>query len=294
MSALGVELNLVLNAACYGSNALSKDLVRHITAQIDRVESIAKLSAVTTMSPLVALTVKRNFPHIDVRASVNMRLGTVKGLEYVADLFTSYNIQREFNRDIERLSELAEWAESNGKELHALVNSGCMNYCSLQSFHDNVVAHEREMDENQNVSGLTTLCRSYYGNKEHWVNFLQGSWIRPEDIEEHQLYFPGTYKLATRMHDNPRQVIHAYSTGRYYGNLLDIMEPGLGSVFFPYVIDNTRFPGEWGARTMACDKRCHACGYCVEVAKRVLVNIMRPFRKPDSEPSRSALPHAGA
>lgn len=273
IASLGIGLNLVLNAACYGSKALARDLAEHIEMQVGRAESIGLLSAVTTMSPLVARTVRRYYPHIDLRASVNMRLGTVKGMEYVADLFTSYNIQREYNRDPERLHELGQWAEQHGKRLHVLANSGCLNFCSFQTFHDNVVAHENEMRNPEPIPGITTLCRHFYQDRKNWANFLAGSWIRPEDIAEHSRFFPGTYKLATRMHENPRQVIHAYCSGRYYGNLLDVMEPGLQDVFLPFIIDNTLFPEDWSTRTMRCSKRCHACGYCRDAAEQVFVDL---------------------
>ena len=47
---------------------------------------------------------------------------------------------------------LKAWADANGKSLHFLVNSGCMNYCSGQSFHDNLVAHEAEIAETTGLS----------------------------------------------------------------------------------------------------------------------------------------------
>lgn len=273
IAALGVRLNLILNAACYGSKALTRDLAENVEAQVGKVESLGGLGAVTTMSPLVARTIRRLLPDVDVRASVNMRLGTVKSMQYVEDLFTSYNIQRECNRDPERLGELSQWARKHDKGLHVLANSGCLNYCSFQMFHDNVVAHEKEMGGLELLPDMTTLCRHVYRGGRNRASFLGGSWIRPEDIVGHRRWFAGTYKLATRMHDNPRQVIHAYCSGKYYGNLLDLMEPGFQDVFLPFIVDNTLFPTDWGAHTMQCDKRCHACDYCNEVAKQVFVSI---------------------
>ena len=217
--------------------------------------------------------VKKDFPMIDVRASVNMRLGAARGMEYVADLFDSYYIQREFNRDSERLAELQAWADLRGKDLYALVNSGCLNHCSFQTFHDNVVAHESEIDGGGDSIPVGTLCRNYYGRKEHWVNFLQGSWIRPEDMEKHRQYFSGGYKLATRMHDNPRLVIDAYARGKYFGNLLDLMEPGFGPFWYPSIVDNRRFPADWLDRTMACGQRCAECTYCKAVSERTIVEF---------------------
>ncbi len=273
ISEMGVKLNLVLNASCYGHMALSRRLADDVATLMEEAQANYRLNTVTTMSPLIAHVIRDRYPRIDVRASVNMRLGTVKSMAYVADLFTSYNIQREYNRCIERLTELSAWAGENGKRLHVLANSGCMNFCSFQSFHDNVVAHEKDTDTTQQVSDLATLCRAYYADHRHRVNFLQGSWLRPEDISVHRRFFAGNYKLATRAHDDPRQVIHAYTTGRFYGNLLDLMEPGFSNMFSPFMIDNRRFPAEWAEKSMSCSMRCHKCDYCTGVYQLVCIDM---------------------
>lgn len=272
---MGVKLDLLLNASCYGRYGFSRRLVDLVRSIVSHLSGGVGLDAVTTMSPVVARTVKQDFGGteggIDVRASVNMRLGTVKSLEYVADLFDSFCIQREHNRDLERIGELKEWCDGAGKGLHVLANSGCLNFCSVQTFHDNLVSHEKDVGEMLNVAGDTpAMCWRYYRRREHWVTFLQNSWVRPEDVHHYEPYF-SVMKLATRMHANPRMVIRAYCTGKFAGNLPDLFEPGHGALFAPYIWDNTRFPTDWFARTTSCDKRCHRCDYCSSVLDRVLV-----------------------
>lgn len=101
------------------------------------------LDIVTTTSLTIAKAVKDNFSDIEVRASVNMRLGTVKSLEYIEDLFDSFYLQREYNRDFERIREMKRWCDLHNKGLYMLVNSGCLNFCSAQTFHDNLIATRR-------------------------------------------------------------------------------------------------------------------------------------------------------
>ncbi|MDD5676972.1 MAG: hypothetical protein PHW60_03145 [Kiritimatiellae bacterium] len=269
----GIKLQLLFNASCYGGQALSRELADHAVAIVKQLMDTTGLDAITTMSPLIAGAVKKHFPAIDIRASVNMRLGTVAGMSYVKDIYQSYTLQREYNRDPERLAELQAWAEASGKQLHVLANSGCLNFCAFQTFHDNVVAHETAVNSHDNVPGIATLCRAWYARKEHWPGFLQGSWIRPEDIEQHGRFFRGGYKLATRMHDNPRLVIDAYARGKFHGNLPDLMEPGFGPAFYPQVMINDRFPEDWFDRTMHCHKQCGACTYCRKILAGLQVNI---------------------
>ncbi len=267
---MGIRLDLLLNANCYGRLAISEHLGNLVCSVIAHLQEVTGLDLVTTTSPFIAKTVKGSFPEIEVRASVNMRIGTVKAMEYMADLFDSYYVQREYNRDPERIAELKKWADAHGKGLCILVNSGCLNFCSGQTFHDNLVAHEDEISATRNIEGWNpSVCWRYYQDPANWVAFLQNSWIRPEDTHRLDPYFL-VAKLATRMHANPRGVIRAYTAGRYDGNLVDLFEPGHGSIFAPYIIDNARFPDDWFQRTTQCSKRCYDCDYCSQVLETVL------------------------
>lgn len=270
---MGIKLDLLLNANCYGRDSLSQHLRNLVRSILAHLKETTGLDVVTTASLMIARTIKENFPEIDVRASVNMRLGTIKAMEYIADLFDSFYIQREYNRDFQRISEIKNWADKHSKGLYILANSGCLNFCSGQVFHDNLVAHEAEIGAMNNIKGWNpSVCWNYYKKRENWVAFLQNSWIRPEDLHNYDTYFLMA-KLATRMHANPRKVIQAYCEQRFQGNLLDLLEPGHSPIVSEYIIDNSKFPEDWFKRTSTCDKKCHQCNYCSEVLKKVLVRI---------------------
>ncbi len=274
---MGVKLDLLFNSACYGGNAISRWLENKVRSVLDYLEALVDgVDIVTTTSPFVARTVQKYHPRVEVRASINMRIGTIKGMVYLADVFDSYHVQREFNRDLEHLRELRLWADENDKRLVMLANSGCMIHCSGQSFHDCMVAHEQEIDETLNVTDwVAHTCWRYLQEPERRVCVLQNTWVRPEDLHHYEGLFP-VVKLATRMHARPRMVIDAYVNRRFHGNLLDLMEPGFGPAFAPSIIDNTRFPDDWFERTSTCDRRCHACDYCAQVLEQVLVDFGLP------------------
>jgi hypothetical protein len=270
----GVTLDLLCNSNCYGDYALSEHLQNEVHGVIDHIgETIAPVGVVTTSSPAVAHVVRRDYPDVRTRASVNMRIGTVKGMQYLARLFDEYLIQRDYNRDLGRIEELSAWAMENGKRLHMLANSGCMSFCSGQIFHDNMVAHGEGIEEVRNMPDFPAhTCWNYLGDRGHWVSVLQNTWVRPEDLDRYERWFP-VVKLATRMHPNPWMVLEAYSGKKWRDNLLDLMEPGFSSAFAPYIIDNTRFPGDWFDRTTACDKNCSRCDYCAGVLERALRRV---------------------
>ena len=273
IAGMGVKLDLLFNAACDGDDALSIAHERQVVSVLEYLSyKGCAPSVVTTASPVTAEIVHRFDSAIEVCASVNMRIATVKGIQYVEHLFDSFCICRDINRDIEALSAVSEYLHKNGKGISLLANSGCLRNCSMQSFHDNAVAHEAGIMTKANLPWAgASGCRAFFAKPENRAAFLQNTWIRPEDVHNY-VGLVDSLKLATRMHALPAMVIDAYARESYSGNLADLFEPGHGPSFAPYVIDNDRFPEDWFVRTTSCSKQCHKCGYCEDVKNRVFVN----------------------
>lgn len=273
---MGIGLDLLFNANCNGGDAFSHAHEREVCSVLEHLYEIGCApQTVTTASPVTAQIVKHFDSNIDVRASVNMRIGTIKGIQYVEHLFDSFCVQRDINRDLEALSRVSEYLHTIGKKVILLANSGCLRHCSMQTFHDNAVAHEREIFSKDNLMWAgESGCRAYLSKEKNRVAFLQNTWVRPEDLHHYAGLIDGV-KLATRMHALPTMVIDAYAKGIYHGNLADLCEPGHGPTFAPFIIDNDRFPADWFERTSLCDKNCENCSYCKNVLEQVLVNTER-------------------
>lgn len=232
----GIELNLLFNANCYGKDSQSRSFFEKVGMTIDYIKEAYGLRSITTTSPLIAKFVKNNFETLEVRASVNMEIGTVQGMSYLADYFDSYYIKRECNRNIEQVRLLHDWAEANGKKLFMLANSGCMNFCSAHTFHDNLVAHEAEIAGMDNAYAFHGICHEYLKREENYHHLITDTnYVRPEDIEQYTPYVEAV-KLATRVNRNPSRILLAYTRARYSGNILELLEPGHN--IYPYVIEN--------------------------------------------------------
>ena len=269
---LGIALDLLFNGNCYGGGAVSAEFARHITRTIERFSRIALMpDIVTTTSPFVAATVKKAFPGIEIRASVNMRLDSTLAMEYLADLFDSFYIRRDLQRDLATLERFGRWCRSCGKKLGLLANSGCLRNCPYQTFHDNLVAHDAEVRECENVREfLPHLCWKRLQKREDLTDFLRASWIRPEDI---RLYAPHVdfIKLATRRHASPRMVIAAYTSGDFDGNVLNLTEPCFSERFAPWIIDNKSLSADDLPGMCAAD--CRHCGRCEAVLAKALRSL---------------------
>ena len=259
----GVRLDLLLNANCYGAEAMSKNLEGRVIDIITKLLSWnLKPEIVTTVSPFIARTLKKAFPEIEVRASVNMRLTTLQAFKYLAPLFDSYYLGRDVQRNLETVRRFSDWCRANGKKLCILANSGCLRNCPWQTYHDNLIAHSDEAMKVENVKGWSPhLCWTLYKDPKNFAEILKATWIRPEDLHHYE-GLVDVVKLATRQHANPDMVIGAYERGSFEGNLLDLFEPGFSPAFYPQFIDNTAFPADWFERTGSCSRECMNCGYC--------------------------------
>ena len=232
---LGVKLNLLLNSNCNGAYALSISHEKKVISILEYLESVnCYPSVITTCSPVTAQIVHNYDNSIDVRASVNMRISTIKGVQYLENVFDSFCVSRDINRDLNALKKISNYVRERGKKITILANSGCLRNCSMQTFHDNAVAHEHEIIEKANLpwAGKSTSCHAYLSKIENRSAFLENTWIRPEDIDNYEELVDNV-KLATRMHELPAMVIDAYFHRRYYGNLADLFEPGHGRTFAP-------------------------------------------------------------
>jgi collagenase-like PrtC family protease len=240
---------------------------------IEVVETLAetglKPEIVTAASPFIARTVKKAFPDIEVRASVNMRLATLQAVQYLAPWFDSYYIGRDVQRNLATVERFSKWCRANGKKLCMLANSGCLRNCPWQTYHDNLISHSAAADRIPAVRDFNPhLCWTMYKDPVNFPEFLKSTWVRPEDIRRYE-GLVDIVKLATRQHANPDMVISAYERGSYDGNLLDLFEPGFSPAFFPRYVENSAFPGDWFDRTSVCARECTGCGYCEEVFGKV-------------------------
>lgn len=236
LSENGIKFNLLFNANCYGEQSLSRSLFKKIGDTTDYILQHFGLSSVTTTSPIIAKFIKTNFSDIETRASVNMEIGTILGMEYVAEYFDSFYVKRELNRNIAAIKELHSWTVLNNKKLFMLANSGCLNNCSAHNFHDNLVAHESEIAKMDNAYSFTGVCKEYLKNKDHYKSLIgDTNFVRPEDIYKYEPYFEAI-KLATRVNRNPVQVLKSYINRQYLGDILKLLEPEHS--IYPYVVEN--------------------------------------------------------
>ena len=266
--ARGVRLNMLWNGNCYGGGAISVALERKVGDAISHMLGGIGLEAVTTSSLFIASCVKRTFPQIEVRASVNMGIGSVTAMRCVQSAFDSFYVRRELNRFPARIKVLRDWCAANGKRLYLLANSGCLKDCPAHTFHDNLVSHEDEIAREASPwCGFRGVCWDYYADPSNQASFLLDStWIRPEEIDAYCGLVDGV-KLATRMQRDPERVISSYVQRKFSGNILSLGEPDFSGLCH---LENAAFSETWLERfgTLSDSERENYCKEELEHVRR--------------------------
>lgn len=237
---MGVKLHLLLNANCYGKDALSEKFAETLEAILAFLTEKFDLSGVTTTSLFVAKVCKKKFPALEVRASVNMNIASRQAMAYVTDYFDGFYVARSLNRDPEAIRAL----RIPGKKLYLLANSGCLSNCPAHTFHDNLVAHEAEIDHDKSCWNFQGICWERYSKKSNQSHILADStWIRPEEIDRYEGLVDGI-KVASRTNPHFGTIIKAYAQRSFDGNMLSLCEPDFSKLMY---LENKAFPEHWMA-----------------------------------------------
>ena len=266
----GIVLDTLFNCNCYGDRAISPELAEFVGATLREMDAEGLFpDTVTTTSPFIATILRRDFPSVKIRWSVNQRVHGSVGFEYVENLFDSFYVSREHQRDLLYLQDMRRWALKHGKTMGMQANSGCLRQCPFQTFHDNLHGHNRiaQSRVGEQFGFSAFLCKTNYAHG-HYEDFLRATWLRPEDMA---LYEPHVdiVKIATRRHPNPVAVLDAYATHSFHGNLAELMDPAHD---FPKGFDNDRFgksliwPSVLGCRDA---NSCRHCGKCAALMAEV-------------------------
>lgn len=267
----GISLNLLLNGNCYGADSLARSFFLTLGDTLEELIPDFGVSSVTTTSPVVAKFLKRNFPDLEVRASVNMEIGSTEGMAYLADRFDGYYLQREYNRDFPVIRKNREWCDRNGKKLYLLANSGCLNHCSAHHFHDNLVSHQNEIGKRDNAYEFQGICWDFLHDKRNIDGYLQWTnFIRPEDLGLYEEWFD-CVKLATRASAHPERILRSYIEGKYAGSVMNLLEPDHSGGILPLLVENSAIPGDFAGKVGNCKKNCGECDYCRRVLRNALI-----------------------
>lgn len=262
----GIKSNLVMNTTCEGHEWYSPVNASRVICYVKKLHADG-LDTITVANPIYMQKIRKEVLGLTIVVSVFSGVDTVqKALFYKkfgADIITP----NEINRNLELLKEIKETAEV---DLRLMANEGCLYGCPYRLFHENFTSHASKVPNTNARDICAEQCCEF--RKLDPSQLLKSDWIRPEDVHRYKK-ITSLFKIVGRTMPTPwvLNTTKAYMEESYNGNLLDLMESTILKVKQQFHASiNNKSLGGFFEKVTVCDKNCKRCGYCDELAKKVV------------------------
>jgi collagenase-like PrtC family protease len=219
------KASILLRLPCFDNKELTVKGQKQIYQTLKWMVDIGVTGATVT-NPILLRIIKSNFPQLKVRISVFADVDHPRKIEYWekngADVICLRSLF--MNRDLRALKAMRK---STNLELELLANENCIQSCSLDITHMNLISHSSQ-SKHQEGAYIIDHCvlECSKAKMKDPVNFLRSDWIRPEDTPLYEALGYDTFKLVDRSLPTDIMVtrIKAYAERKYDGNLLDLVQ----------------------------------------------------------------------
>lgn len=273
----------LLNAAFHAPEVLAGDGLRDLVLLLEGYLAAGAITGIVYADHYLLTALSDEAPDVAgalcAFPSINFRLDRFERLAAILDAVADTRfrfpdaviLDRDLNRDTARLSALAGEARRvwPGLQIGLMANEGCLFACPFKTPHDAYIALSRlaSCPAGPDMHREIGCLRSFY---EHPGRLLASPFIRPEDVR-HVEGLADFLKICgrTRPAAELTAIVRAYLEGSFGGNLpwlLDTQEILSGRLMLP----NNELPEDFFASTDGCSHRCRECGYCGELAGRLL------------------------
>lgn len=322
--AAGRTFYATINSSDLGLKEYGAAFLERFSREIGRLLELGADGFVVAL-PVLAERIHRAHPSVPLTVSSFARIRTVAQAEYFLRMGADTVVLEEANRDLALVRGLVR----AGARVEILVNQTCLHDCPFRSHHLNTSSLASQEGaaapwfEYPILECGVELVRDP-------VKLVSGIFVRPEDLATFEEVGVDRFKISGR--NKPTEWLVraavAYSGRRYDGNLLDILsyvqnlgprgalrrlaekkldvatvEPLARSLetLADLTVDNRAFPPGFLRRVAAADcahRSCASCGYCAQVAGKVVRIGGRPlseYRAPSTLPDPATLlPRFGA
>jgi len=305
----GFKFNYLLNSTCLDNWELNKFGRKHIEKLVDWLAA-AGVDSVTVSMPFMLQFVKRNYPSFKVNVSVQENVNNVRRAvmwdKLGADKITLSVLDA--NRDFPLLKEIRNAVRCKLQliaNLKCLAGCHLYKYHSNINAHASQSKHTLK---GYLIDYCTLRCGLI--RTQQPVEYIKSMWIRPEDVHHYEEAGIDSLKLVGRQMPTPfiHKIVSAYTKRTYEGNLLDILSGAKKNIitgnkkvisyfrkfkyfFKPHYVNPFRLKEAGNLFTEdyifinnhaldgfldyflegKCNFACKPyCGYCYDVAKKVL------------------------
>ncbi|MBL7196775.1 MAG: U32 family peptidase [Candidatus Omnitrophica bacterium] len=302
----GLKFDYLLNSTCLNNLEWTMSGQKRLHSLLGWLGEIG-VDSVTVSIPYLLEMIKKQYPRFKVYISTLAGINTVQRAKYWenlgADRITLLNL--DVNRNFRLLKQLRKNIRC---ELQLIANVNCLYECPFYLYHANLASHGSQsshLTKGFAIDYCRLSCR--YRQLNNPVDFIRSTWIRPEDIHYYEEVGIDWIKLIDRgmTTETILTIVDAYSRRKYEGNLLDLFPDHTKNIMFrslnplhklryffrPFsvnigrlfknrkiltnigvYIDNRKLDGFlFHFLNHDCSlTSCKECGYCEEVAKRVV------------------------
>jgi collagenase-like PrtC family protease len=270
----GIRVNLLLNSTCEGSEWYSSQALKSTMEYLRKAHVEHGVEALTIANPLYIREVRKNFPNIEICASVLADIDCVqKAVIYRKAGANVLTPDVDINRSLPLLEKIRA---ATGAEIKLMVNEGCLFHCPFRKFHFNYISHKSKhpgthgLNAEDNVFSLNCIQMS----RNDPSQILKSCWIRPEDARKYS-GVTNYFKLVGRTSSKNMVVrsVEAYMKESWNGDLMELMAGNLYSVgmsYFMHLDNKSLDEARFFERVSSCDKECSECAYCNNLVQMLL------------------------
>ena len=284
----GLTFNYLLNAPCLNNMEWQEETHRELLHQLEWLCEIG-VQRVTVAIPYLLEVIKSQFPQLKVEVSTIAHVNSVARAKFYESLGAdAIMLDSNVNRNFKLLRALRDAVSCR---LGVLTNTSCLYQCPYEYYHNNTLGHASQGHNNM-MGGYYDYCVMHcaLAGISDTSQLVKARWIRPEDVPQYQELDIDFFKVGGRAMptDWIVNVVKAYTSFSYPGNLYDLLnnfspktknaEPHLSSTQLDAIasppkvyIDNQALDGFLDFfKKQDCLSGCVDCGYCQEMADRVV------------------------
>lgn len=293
----GIDFNYVLNGTCHGNREFEREyrakFVKFVEGLLAR-----DIGIITLGNPFLIELVKQEVPDMKVAASILLEVDNLARLTQMAKTGIDYVcLSKTLLKNFNALRKIAQKMPRGVKPI-LLANDPCLQSCGYTQYHNGSLSHFTS-ENGAYVNYCRLHCNQDFATDPRKV--ISASFIRPEDLEAYAELGFDLFKLCDRKQTTPwiLNVLEAYTSGSYEGNLADLMAPwsNIGGKYpfpssiseddireqgfdgirpnlrFSPKIDNKKLNGYlkvWQkSKQDGCENEdCDSCNYCFALANR--------------------------
>ncbi len=284
----GLTFDYLLNAPSMGNMEWDENTHRELLKHLEWLSRVG-VDNITVAIPYLIELIKKQFPHINVRASTISKVNSVARAQLAESLgVDSITVDAHINRDFKLLKAIRKAVKC---ELSVLMNNLCLYQCPYEYYHYSTLGHSSQSYNLLNGFPMDyCVLRCTVDRLTDTSQIIKARWIRPEDIHVYEEVGIDTFKISSRSMptESILRAAAAYLSRQYQGNLYDILHalnptvkrasPGSSSIQTTTIgsppkiyIDNQALDGfiEFFKR-QDCLSECEHCDYCRKIADKVI------------------------